>query len=170
MPLCRVVIYASVNRVQHKSRRWPQQKGNGIRTTTRKKSTHTVHFVTKLWTRQLKFIYHNHIIMCDDTATRWVSIKFRICGRTYSPPWTRILRFCSIFSGNTTQLCSMQPNKGVYCRRHARRIITENQLHPLMKAVQTVIDEKQARIDELEQQIETMMMSKNKKRNKSLMV
>ena len=63
MPLCRVVIYASVNRVQHKSRRWPQQKRNKIRTTTRKKSTHTVHFVTKLWTRQLKFIYHKHIII-----------------------------------------------------------------------------------------------------------
>ena len=49
-----------------------------------------------------------------------------------------------------------------------RRIITENQnlknrVHPRMKAVQTVIDEKQARIDELEQQIATMMMSKTKK-------
>ena len=58
--------------------------------------------------------------------------------------------------------------EGVYCRRRARRIITENQnlknrVHPRMKAVQTVIDEKQARIDELEQQIATMMMSKTKK-------
>ena len=50
-------------------------------------------------------------------------------------------------------------------RRHTRRVITENQnikhrVHPLMKAVQTVIDEKQAHIDKLEEQIKTMMISK----------
>ena len=55
--------------------------------------------------------------------------------------------------------------EGVYRRRHTRRVITENQdfrnrCQPLLlQAKQTVIDEKQARIDELEQQVKTMIIS-----------
>ena len=53
--------------------------------------------------------------------------------------------------------------EGVYLRRHTRRVITENQDYKnrcqllLLQAKQTVIDEKQARIDELEQQVKTMI-------------